>query len=391
MNNAINRAGALALGAGLMYLLDPRTGTRRRALLRDQIAHGINKSKDGLSATSRDVAHRSAGLAAGVTSRFKSAPVADDILTARVRAKLGRLVSHPHAIEVQSRDGRVTLRGPVLAREAGRLRGGVRRVRGVSEVIDELEVHDSAAGVPSLQEGGTPRRARRTWVQENWSPATRLLAAGAGAGCLAYGSGRRDAAGALLAIGGAGLFLRAITNLEFSRLTGVGAGRRAVEIQKTITVGAPVDAVYAIWERYEDFPQVMAYVREVRPARTPGQSHWVLGLPGGIPVEFDAEITRRVPNELIAWRSVEGSTVSHAGVVRFDPAADGGTRIHIRFSYNPPAGAIGHAVSALAGLDLKSVLDEELVRLKTFIERGRQAHDAAQRSADREAATRGTL
>ena len=377
MNNAITRAGTLALGAGLMYLFDPRTGARRRARLRDQVAHGINKSKDGLSATSRDLAHRSAGVAAGVTSRLKREPVSDDVLTARVRAKLGRLVSHPHAIHVDSQSGRVTLRGPVLAREADRLLDGVRRVRGVSEVVDELEVHETADGVPSLQEGGVPRRARRIRFQENWSPATRFVTAGAGAGFLAYGSSRRDTAGALLALGGAGLFLRAITNLDVSRLTGVGAGRRAVEIQKTIAVTAPVDAVYAIWERYEDFPEVMTYVRDVRPARTEGQSHWVLSLPGGIPLEFDAQVTRRVPNEAIAWRSVEGSMVSHAGVVRFDPTPEGGTRIHIRFAYNPPAGAIGHAVSALAGMDLKRLLDEELVRLKTFIERGRQPHDAA--------------
>jgi uncharacterized membrane protein len=391
MNNAINRAGTMALGAGLMYLLDPRTGARRRALLRDRVAHGIHKSKDGLSATSRDLAHRSSGVAASVTSRFTSEEVPGDVLTARVRAKLGRLVSHPHAIHVESRDGRVTLRGPVLAREAHRLRTGVRRVRGVAAVIDELEVHDTAQGVPSLQDGGTSRRARRSWLQQNWSPATRFLAAGAGAGCLAYGSSRRDTAGTLIAMGGTGLFLRALTNLEFSRLTGVGAGHRAVEIQKTITVAAPVDAVYAIWERYEDFPQVMTYVREVRRGRREGRSHWVVGLPGGITIEFDAEVTRRVPNELLAWRSSDGSMVSHSGFVQFDRAPNGGTRIHIRFWYNPPAGAIGHAVTALAGMDLKSLLDEELVRLKTFIEQGRQPHDAATRSTDQEAVTRGTL
>ena len=391
MNNAINRAGTMAFGAGLMYLLDPRTGARRRALLRDRLAHGIHKSKDGLSATSRDLAHRSSGVAASVTSRFTSEEVSDDVLTARVRAKLGRLVSHPHAIHVESHDGHVTLRGPVLAQEAHRLRTGVSHVRGVAEVVDELEVHETAHGVPSLQDGGASRRARRSWLQQNWSPATRLIVAGAGAGCLAYGSSRRDTAGTLIAMGGTGLFLRALTNLEFSRLTGVGAGRRAVEVQKTITVAAPVDAVYAIWERYEDFPQVMTYVREVRPARREGRSHWVVGLPGGITIEFDAEVTRRVPNELLAWRSSDRSRVSHSGFVRFDPTSNAGTRIHIRFWYNPPAGAIGHAVSALAGMDLKSLLDEELVRLKTFIEQGRQPHDAAKRSTDQEAVTRGTL
>lgn len=183
MNNAMNRAGALALGAGLMYLFDPRTGARRRALLRDQLVHGASRSVDGLSATSKDLANRSAGVAARVASRFASDTATDDVLTARVRARLGRLVSHPHAVEVQSSGGRVTLRGPVLASEAPRLLSGVRGVRGVAEVIDETDVHESAQGVPSLQEGGS-RRRRAAWMPGNWSPTTRVVAAGAGAGCL---------------------------------------------------------------------------------------------------------------------------------------------------------------------------------------------------------------
>jgi uncharacterized membrane protein len=97
-----------------------------------------------------------------------------------------------------------------------------------------------------------------------------------------------------------------------------------------------------------------------------------------MPVEFDTVVTAFRPGELIAWRTVEGSPVAHAGIVRFDPTRDGGTRVHIRLSYNPPAGAVGAAVAWLTGADPKRQLDEDLVRMKTFIETGRPAHDAAE-------------
>ena len=85
-------------------------------------------------------------------------PVEDDQLIARVRAKLGRLVSHPHAIDVIARDGTITLSGDVLEDEAQRLVSGVGSIRGISLVCDHLLRHRDAANLSSLQ-GGRERRA----------------------------------------------------------------------------------------------------------------------------------------------------------------------------------------------------------------------------------------
>jgi uncharacterized membrane protein len=95
-------------------------------------------------------------------------------------------------------------------------------------------------------------------------------------------------------------------------------------------------------------------------------------------VEFDAEVSAFVPNEAFAWRTIEGAPVAHAGIVRFEPADDGRTRVHIRMSYNPPGGWIGHGVAAAFGADPKRRFDADLVRMKTLIETGRPPHDAAQ-------------
>jgi uncharacterized membrane protein len=60
----------------------------------------------------------------------------------------------------------------------------------------------------------------------------------------------------------------------------------------------------------------------------------------GRQLEPDPAETGRVENELLAWKSVPGSTVANEGIVRFLPNDDGTTRVDIKLSYNPPAGAI---------------------------------------------------
>jgi uncharacterized membrane protein len=45
--------------------------------------------------------------------------------------------------------------------------------------------------------------------------------------------------------------------------------------------------------------------------------------------------------------------------------------VHLLMSYNPPAGAVGHAMAKLFGLGPKDVLDEDLVRMKSFFEHGK--------------------
>ena len=146
--------GALLAGAGLMFLLDPARGARRRALVRDKAVRARHKLSDGFGATTRDLGNRARGTLAGFRSRWRQEDVGDEILHERIRSAVGRVVSHPGAIEVDVVGGRVTLRGSVLEQELDDLLDAVRRVRGASDVTNELEVHPSADNVPSLQGGG---------------------------------------------------------------------------------------------------------------------------------------------------------------------------------------------------------------------------------------------
>src|SRR5262245_6626086 len=104
----------IGIGMGLMYFVDPDRGRRRRALVRDRLSYSVDAGIDAISTVKRDVAHRTDGLVTRVRRAFRRDVPDDDRLVERVRAQLGRAVSHPHAIRVEVDDGCVTLRGPIL-------------------------------------------------------------------------------------------------------------------------------------------------------------------------------------------------------------------------------------------------------------------------------------
>jgi uncharacterized membrane protein len=347
-------------------------------VIRDRLTHAAHKTSDGLAATRRDLTHRTQGVWARAQHWVRSEDVPDYILIQRVRAKLGRYVSHPHAVEVGADGGCVTLRGKILEREVGPFLRAVRRIPGVKAIDDLLEQHARAGNIPSLQGGFARTGEKPEMMRRDWSPGARTLAGSVGSGFVAYAATRRDAFGALFGLAGTALVLRAATNLEATRLVGFGAGRRAVDLQKTISICAPVSTVFDFWSNVGNFPRFMTHVRDVRPTNIEGQSHWTVAGPANIPIEFDAVITDFVPNQVIAWKTVTGAPVGHAGIIRFEPDGAGGTRVHVRFSYNPPAGAIGHAFAALLGEDPKSMMDDDLARMKTLIETGNPPRDAAQ-------------
>jgi uncharacterized membrane protein len=355
----------VVVGAGAMYLLDPERGARRRSLLRDQGIHASHKVRDELAGAARNARNRTAGVAAQVRSRIQQDRASDDILTERVRSAIGRAVSHPGAITVNVFEGRVTLGGHVLADELPELVRRVGRVRGVSEVGNEMEMHATAENVPALQ--GIGHRRQPSQTQGKLRPVTRLLLGTAGGLLAAQGVRKGGVAGAGLSAVGAGLVAGAV-GLDRSRgLVGFRGRSQSVEVEKTLTIGAPVEVVWEVWSNFENFPRFMAHLREVRKIDE-GHSRWVAVGPGGVSVEWDAIVTDWVPKQFIGWTSIEGSEVVTTGQVRIRRASDNKTDIDIRLEYAPPAGVLGHAVASLFGDNPKQAMDEDLARLKSLLE-----------------------
>src|SRR5918994_1364966 len=229
--------GGAAVGVALMYFLDPNSGRRRRARTRDRVVHAARLVNEGAKVTARDTVHRAQGAWAEAKRLFvHDEEVSDDVLIGRVRAELGRVVSHPHAIEVAAGGGHVTLTGPILGHEVRPLLRVTRRVPGVRAVSDQLTVYSDPTHVSSLQ-GGEPRSGERfELLQENWSPAARVVAGGAGAALMVAATQARGGVCALLGISGGALLARAATNRDLASL--LGFGERGITVQKTIHVAA---------------------------------------------------------------------------------------------------------------------------------------------------------
>lgn len=154
MDSQMNFVSGVFVGAGLMYLLDPNRGRRRRALVRDQIVHGAHEIEDlgeRAERQGRHVRNRARGVAADVRVARGDGIVDDTVLESRVRSDIGRVVSNPGAIRMRAEHGRVTLSGPVRADEVDRLLSTTGSVRGVTSVESRLETHASAGEVPGLQ------------------------------------------------------------------------------------------------------------------------------------------------------------------------------------------------------------------------------------------------
>lgn len=368
----------LAAGAGalLMYLLDPDQGRRRSAQARDRLARLARRGSGAGTTGARDLGNRAGGLFAQLRSRLREGlgreQVADDLIVERVRAQLGHLVSHPRAIDVSVHDGQVTLRGAVLMREEDSLVRGVEAVRGVRGVQSDLQVYQSEEGVSQLQGGREPAFAQA--LAESWSAEARLLALAAGGGTAVWGLRHGGFSGLLGSGAGIALALRALTDRPLARLIG-SRGREGIDIEKSIVIAAPCEQVFAMWSNYENFPQFMSLVEEVR-IIDDRHSHWVVKGPAGTRVEWDAEQTESSRPHRIAWRTEPGAPVQHAGSVQLEEV-DGGTRATVRLSYNPPGGMLGHTVATLLGSNPKQELDADLVCMKTFIETGVPARRAA--------------
>src|SRR3954471_18445436 len=221
--------------------------------------------------------------------------------------------------------------------------------------------------VPSSEgfERDTESEAQRS--EPNWGPATRLAVGALGSLAAFEGSRTKGFQGQVLGLVGVGLVARAASNLPARRLIALGSSGRAVTVEKTLQVAAPVDRVWELWSNFESFPRFMAHLREVRKIEE-GRSHWVAIGPAGVPAEWEAVVTDWVPGQFLGWHSVEGSPIENSGQVRLRPVSDRETQIDVQLTYTPPAGAAGHALAALLGADPKQAMDDDLLRLKSLLE-----------------------
>jgi uncharacterized membrane protein len=143
-----------------------------------------------------------------------------------------------------------------------------------------------------------------------------------------------------------------------------------IKLKRAVTVDCPAEQLYSHWRDLTSLPRLFSNLVSVQ-MLDDTRSHWMLKVPGGITLEWDAEITVDRRNEMIGWRSLEGADLDNAGYVRFEPASGGrGTVVRVALQYNPPAGKVGAVVATLLGEKPASQIQEALRKFKQLMEAG---------------------
>jgi hypothetical protein len=138
---------ATFVGAIGMYWFDPKAGHQRRSLLRDRTARVIHNASDRVRSGVRRVTRRAKNRVKGklyeTRSHTTSSPADDATLRDRVRSRIGHFTEHPDKLEIEVRDGCVTLEGKATPRSADRLIKRVSSTPGVARVDSRIIIDRS--------------------------------------------------------------------------------------------------------------------------------------------------------------------------------------------------------------------------------------------------------
>jgi len=231
-----------------------------------------------------------------------------------------------------------------------------------------------------------PRNEHTNVARLNVSETERLISLVAGGALAVFGLSRRSLPGFVVAALGGGLVCRGMTGhcnvyqalgvntADHSPQASIPAGHGA-KVEESITINKSPEELFRFWRDLTNLSRFMSHVKSVTTTGV-NLSHWVVEGPFGN-VEWDAEIITEKPNELIGWKSLQGSTVDTAGSVHFQKApGDRGTEVKVSLKYNPPGGQVGAAVAWLLGLDPKQLVRDDLRRFKQLMETGTVATNA---------------
>jgi uncharacterized membrane protein len=217
----------------------------------------------------------------------------------------------------------------------------------------------------------------------NVGPAERWVSGIAGAALIAIGLGRKRFRGWLIPLGGS-LIARAVTgrcpvNASIGRNTARRDEREPSstglqrsdesKIEQSVIIARPRDELFRFWRNLENLPRFMDHLQSVS-VLDDRHSHWVVKGPAGVRLEWDAEITHEVENELIAWRSLPGSDLDHRGGVHFSPVHNGGTEVRVILRYQARSGPAANAITQILGERPSEQIVDDLRRFKQVMEAG---------------------
>ncbi|HEY8176467.1 MAG TPA: SRPBCC family protein [Gemmatimonadaceae bacterium] len=140
-----------------------------------------------------------------------------------------------------------------------------------------------------------------------------------------------------------------------------GTARRAIDLRMTVVVEKPIHEVFEFARDFENFPKLIDALLSVEDSQD-GRSHWAVRSPSGRTVEWDAAVSKYVPNSVIAWDSVPDSAVKASGLMRFSPLGPAETRVDISLTYKPLRTGFIDAIRSLVRSTNTSTLRTELAQ-----------------------------
>jgi uncharacterized membrane protein len=133
-------------------------------------------------------------------------------------------------------------------------------------------------------------------------------------------------------------------------------------IEKSIDVNVPEYTAYAQWMKFEEFPQFMEGVKEVRRLDAK-RFHWKAEI-AGQEKEWDSEITEQVADQRLAWTN-RGDVIK-GWIVTFHRLADAKSKVILQLECDPQGLAenVGEALGVVS-----SRVQGDLERFKALIEK----------------------
>jgi uncharacterized membrane protein len=214
-----------------------------------------------------------------------------------------------------------------------------------------------------------------TPARHNVGRVDRIASAALGAWTLTRLGKRHGLLGtALTATAGALLLTRAATGhsrlYEATGMSSASLGEGAgINVETAVTVMRPREEIYRFWRDLPNLADVLQHVECIQ-VLPDDESHWVARGPGDRLVEWDAAIINDEPNEYLAWESLPGSDIEHAGSVHFTDAGDKGTEVHLKLRYVPRAMEIGFAAGKVLNKVVQAEIAQDLRRFKHEMETG---------------------
>jgi len=136
-----------------------------------------------------------------------------------------------------------------------------------------------------------------------------------------------------------------------------------------VTINRARHELYRFWHDFQNLATFMENIEKVQPTGA-DTAVWTIKAPAGQTVDVETRIVEDRPDELIAWRSVEGSDIDTEGRVRFRDAGARGTIVEAIIAYKPPGGALGQIIAKLFQREPNIQGRQELKRFKMLMETG---------------------